>query len=227
MHPGRIPCGDNGTSSDAALGFPHRGAKGQIYEGGVLVPGLIEWPARIRQPRTTGVRASTSDLLPTVCALVGQPLPARPLDGIDLTPVLDGKMTERPMPLYFWEYDTARFAGAKPEPYVDPKLQEGTTPLVKLQGGKATRNFINWRHPALTADDTRGPRSIIEGRLKLVIHDQKNGALRQELFDIEADPAERTNLIGRQPDRDEQLRTKLRAWQDSVLRSLTGADYAR
>ena len=220
-------CGDNGTSSDAALGFPHRGAKGQIYEGGVLVPGLIEWPARIRQPRTTGVRASTSDLLPTVCALVGQPLPARPLDGIDLTPVLDGKMTERPMPLYFWEYDTARFAGAKPEPYVDPKLQEGTTPLVKLQGGKATRNFINWRHPALTADDTRGPRSIIEGRLKLVIYDQKNGALRQELFDIDADPAERTNLIGRQPDRDEQLRTKLRAWQDSVLRSLTGADYAR
>ena len=220
-------CGDNGTSSDAALGFPHRGAKGQIYEGGVLVPGLIEWPARIRQPRTTGVRASTSDLLPTVCALVGQPLPARPLDGIDLTPVLDGKMTERPMPLYFWEYDTARFAGAKPEPYVDPKLQEGTTPLVKLQGGKATRNFINWRHPVLTADDTRGPRSIIEGRLKLVIHDQKNGALRQELFDIDADPAERTNLIGRQPDRDEQLRTRLRAWQDSVLRSLTGADYAR
>ena len=220
-------CGDNGTSSDAALGFPHRGAKGQIYEGGVLVPGLIEWPARIRQPRTTGVRASTSDLLPTVCALVGQPLPARPLDGIDLTPVLDSKMTERPMPLYFWEYDTARFAGAKPEPYVDPKLQEGTTPLVKLQGGKATRNFINWRHPALTADDTRGPRSIMEGRLKLVIYDQKNGALRQELFDIDADPAERTNLIGRQPDRDEQLRTKLRAWQDSVLRSLTGADYAR
>jgi arylsulfatase A-like enzyme len=77
-------CGDNGTSGDAALGFPHRGVKGQVYEGGTLVPGLVEWPARIPQPRSTGVRASTSDLLPTLCALVGQPLPNRPLDGIDL-----------------------------------------------------------------------------------------------------------------------------------------------
>ena len=67
---------------------------------------------------------------------------------------------------------------------------------------------------------------MIEGRLKLVMHDQNNGALRQELFDIETDPAEKMNLIEEQRDRAEQLRAKLRAWQDSVLRSLTGADYA-
>ncbi len=86
-------CGDNGTSGDAALGFPHRGVKGQIYEGGNLVPGLIEWPAMISQPRTTMVRASTSDLLPTIAALVGQPLPNRPIDGIDLGKLLQGAMT--------------------------------------------------------------------------------------------------------------------------------------
>ena len=99
-------CGDNGTSADASLASPHRGVKGQVYEGGMLVPGLIEWPARIPQPRTTTVRANTSDLLPTLCALVGQPLPNRPLDGIDLMPLLDGKMTERPSPLHFWDYNT-------------------------------------------------------------------------------------------------------------------------
>src|SRR5690606_31519401 len=71
-------CGDNGTSGDSALGFPHRGVKAQVYEGGILVPGVIEWPARITKPRTTKVRACTSDLLPTLCAIVGQPLPARP-----------------------------------------------------------------------------------------------------------------------------------------------------
>ncbi len=91
----------------ARSAFPHRGVKGQVYEGGTLVPGLIEWPARIPEPRGTRVRASTSDLLPTLCTLVGQPLPDRPLDGIDLTPVLDGNMTERPSPLFFWEYNTA------------------------------------------------------------------------------------------------------------------------
>ena len=146
--------------------------KGQVYEGGMLVPGLIEWPARIPQPRTTSVRASTSDLLPTLCALVGQPLPNRPLDGIDLTPLLDGKMTERPAPLYFWEYNTSRFADIEAEPYIDPELQKGTTPLAKFMGGKATRDFTNYRHPALTDADYLGPRAIIDGRFKLVIHEQ-------------------------------------------------------
>lgn len=218
-------CGDNGTSADAALGVPHRGVKGQVYEGGTLVPGLIEWPARIPKPRTTSVRASTSDLLPTLCALVGQPAPDRPLDGMDLTPVLDGNMTERPSPLFFWEYNTQRLARSNPKPWIDPELQKGTTPLVKLMGGKATRDFTNYRHPAITDDDQLGPRAIIDGNFKLVIHEQKTGAPKRELFDLAADPAEKANLIEQQPALAQKLQTRLTDWQQSVLRSLTGADY--
>ncbi len=169
-------CGDNGTSADSALGVPHRGVKGQVYEGGILVPGLIEWPVRIPQPRTTRVRASTSDLLPTVCALVGQPLPERPLDGIDLTAVLDGNLDERPSPLCFWSYNTRRLERSDPQPWIDPELQQGTTPLVKLMNGKATRDFKNYRQPPITEDDYLGPRAIIDGRFKLVLHEQPNGA---------------------------------------------------
>ena len=218
-------CGDNGTSADGALGTPHRGVKSQVYEGGILVPGLIEWPARIPQPRVSTVRASTSDLLPTICSLAGQPLPTRPLDGVDLTAALDGRLTERPNPLFFWEYNTARFAGAKPQPYLAPELQKGTTPLVKLMGGKATRDFTNFCHPAITDADYLGPRAIIDGRFKLVIHEQKNGHVRRELFDLTADPAENTNLLGQQTLLADRLQTKLRDWQQSVLTSLTGADY--
>lgn len=218
-------CGDNGTSADAALGVPHRGVKGQVYEGGILVPGLIEWPARIPSPRSTSVRASTSDLLPTLCALAGRPLPNRPLDGVDLTGVLDGRMAERPEPLFFWVYNTARLKQSKPEPWIDPELQKGTTPLVKLMGGKATRDFTNYRHPAVTEDDYLGPRAIIDGRFKLVVHEKKNNKADVELFDLEADPAERSNLIGGQPEIAKRLQTRLHQWQQSVLRSLTGADY--
>lgn len=218
-------CGDNGTSADAALGFPHRGVKGQVYEGGTLVPGLIEWPARISQPRTTQVRASTSDLLSTLCSLVGQPLPDHPLDGIDLTPVLDGRMTERPSPLFFWEYDVGRLSRAKLEPWIDPELQKGTTPLVKRMGGKATRDFTNFRHPTVSDDDYRGPRSTIDGRFKLVVHEQKTGPVKRELFDLEADPAEKSNLLEEHPVVAEKLQSQLTQWQQSVLRSLTGADY--
>lgn len=220
-------CGDNGTSSDAALGVPHRGVKGQVYEGGSLVPGLVEWPACIPEPLSTTVRASTSDLLPTLCAIVGQPLPNRPLDGIDLTGVLNSEITERPSPLFFWQYNTSRLARSELEPWIDPELQKGTTPLVKLMGGKATRDFTNFRHAAITRDDYLGSRAIIDGRFKLVVSDKKNNKSDLELFDLQADPAEESNLIDQQPAIAEQLQTDLREWQQSVLHSLTGADYSR
>jgi arylsulfatase A-like enzyme len=220
-------CGDNGTSADGALGVPHRGVKGQVYEGGTLVPGLIEWPARIPKPRRTSVRATTSDLFPTLCAIVNQPLPDRPLDGIDLAGVLDGTATERTKPLYFWEFNTQRLAGTKPAPWIDPEQQKGTTPLVKLMAGKATRDFTNFRHPEISDDDYLGPRTIIDGRFKLVIHESRNGSVNRELFDLTADPAEKSNLIANGVAVAEQLQSKLRQWQDSVLHSLTGGDYVK
>jgi arylsulfatase A-like enzyme len=219
-------CGDNGTSADGALGFPHRGVKSQVYEGGILVPGLVEWPARITQPRSTALRASTSDLLPTLCAIASEPLPARPLDGINLLPLIDGRMAERSNPLYFWNFNTAALVKRQPQPWIDPELQTGTTPLVKLMGNKATRDFTNYHHGAISDADYLGARAIIDGDLKLVIHDQKNGDAKQELFDLSADPAEKNNLINQQGAVAERLHGQLRQWQASVLQSLSGADYA-
>ncbi len=221
-------CGDNGTPSEGSLGFPHRGMKGQIYEGGTLVPGVMEWPARILKPRTTGFRATTSDLLPTVAALAGQPAPARPLDGMDLAPVLDGKLDARPTSLHFWEYDGGRFAGTPRQPYIDPALQEGTTPLAKRMGKKWTRDFINIRHPGEIIDaDYHGARSIIDGHFKLILREQKDGAIGRELYDLAADPTEKNDLASVQPWRADKLQTGLRTWQDSVIKSLKGADYAK
>jgi arylsulfatase A-like enzyme len=217
-------CGDNGTSPDASLGTPHRGIKATVYEGGILVPGLIEWPARIPRPRSTRFRASTSDLLPTLAALTGQPLPNRPLDGIDLTPVIDGTLAERPTALHFWEYNTSTLLKSGPEPCIDPALQQGTTPLVKKMGGKATRAFTNYHQPAITEADHLGPRSIIEGSLKLVVHEQKSGGPQVELFDLDKDPAEKASLASERPEVVKKLQQHLRQWQDGVLKSLSGAD---
>jgi arylsulfatase A-like enzyme len=218
-------CGDNGTSGESALGVPHRGVKGAVYEGGVLVPGLIEWPARIPQARSTNVPACTSDLLPTLCALTGVALPERPLDGLDLTPLLEGRLTARPAPLCFWEYNPAKLNRSNPEPWIDPALQEGTTPLAKKMNGKATRDFRNFRQPAIGDDDYLGPRAIIDGRFKLVIHERNNDQVLRELFDLESDPGEKQDLADSQPTVADTLQVRLREWQDGVLHSLTGADY--
>ena len=220
-----VYCGDNGTSADAALGVPHRGVKGQVYEGGTLVPGLIEWPARIATPRVSHFRACTSDLLPTLCALAGQPLPNRSLDGVNLAGVLDGQATVRPTPLCFWEFNTEPLLRSNPKPWIEPRLQTGTTPLVKLMAGKATRDFTNFRQPALTDEDSLGPRAIVDGRFKLVVHEDQTGKSHSELFDLAVDPAEKSNLFHEQPALAEKLQSRLRGWQNSVLHSLSGADY--
>lgn len=220
-------CGDNGTSPDGYLASPHRGMKSDIYEGGTRVPGLLEWPARFPEPRASGLRISTSDLLPTVAALAGAPLPDRPLDGIDVIPLLEKGVESRPEPLFFWMADLARRRGGADVPYLDPELQRGTTPLVKLMGGIATRNFQNFRHPKVGEGDHLGPRSIIEGDWKLVVTEDGKGGQRRELFDLDADRGETRDLAKDEPERVESLAKRLRQWQESVLHSLTGADYAR
>ena len=218
-------CGDNGTSGDASLASPYRGVKGEVYEGGTMVPGLIEWPSKVTQPRSTMARASTSDLLPTVCAITGQPLPDRPLDGIDLTPMLEGSVTERPTPLFFWQFDVGHLPKENRIPYIDPEKQIGTTPLVKLMGGIATRNFTNFRHPVITEADYRGARTILDGDYKLVIHEAKHGDAKVELFDLKSDPAEANDLSKDDAKTTKRLQDRLREWQGSVLMSLTEADY--
>ncbi|MDA9831181.1 sulfatase-like hydrolase/transferase [Akkermansiaceae bacterium] len=218
-------CGDNGTSPESALGLPHRGVKGEIYEGGTLVPGIIEWPARIPKPRTTRFRSSTNDLLPTLAAIAGQDLPDRPIDGVSLIPVIDGKLNARPAPMSFWKFDTKRLTTSRPNPYLPEKLQEGTTPLVKLSGGRATRNFRNLRYPAVNMTDLRGPRSIIEGNFKFIIREKNGSKPMAELFNLKVDPAEKTNLIDQEPALARKLQAELLEWQKSVLKSLTGADY--
>ena len=120
---------------------------------------------------------------------------------------------------------TGRLGGLKPRPYIAPELQEGTTPLVKLMAGKATRDFRNFHQPPITEADYLGPRAIIAGHHKLVIHEQKNDKVKRELFDLTADPAEEENILDQQTALAEQLQAKLRDWQQSVLDSLSGADY--
>ncbi|MDA7522098.1 sulfatase-like hydrolase/transferase, partial [Akkermansiaceae bacterium] len=124
-------CGDNGTPPSGLTESRFRGFKGKVYENGIRVPGVIEWPNGIPKPRTSTVNTVTSDILPTLCALAGAKIPEIPLDGVDLVPLLNGKMTERSEAIEFWSFRGSRFNKGAPKPYIDPELQKGTTPLVK------------------------------------------------------------------------------------------------
>ncbi|MDF9798064.1 arylsulfatase A-like enzyme [Catalinimonas alkaloidigena] len=216
-------CGDNGVPSSGKFNASLRGQKAMMYEGGIRVPGIIEWPQAIPEARSSSVNAVTSDMLPTLAALSGQPLPERPMDGINLMPLIRGEMEERPAPICFWDFEPGPILAADPEPYIDPELQQGTTPLVKIMAGQYTRSFQNFHYSDIGEDNYAGERAILDNRYKLVIDGEEGSG--KELFDMDNDPEEQHNLISSKPEIAEKLEQQLLAWQESVLESLTGADY--
>lgn len=96
-------CSDNGATGPGSTGGL-RGKKGSVWEGGVRVPGLLEWPARIKTPFISEVPACTSDMYPTLLDIVRVKVKNQiePIDGISLVPLIDGQMKERPRPIAFW-----------------------------------------------------------------------------------------------------------------------------
>ena len=216
-------CGDNGTPGDGIVTSPFRGQKGNMYEGGIRVPGLIEWPARISKPMVSTVNSVTSDMLPTLCSLTGTQLPNRALDGIDLTPMIDGRLNERSQPIAFWSFSTS--AESQKEPYIMEELQRGTTPLVKMMAGIHTRNFRNFRHKRIVDQDFAGSRVWLGNRYKLIVTSKRNKQPKMELFDLRNDPAEENDLADAKPEVVSTMHSELKSWQQSVLHSLTGADY--
>jgi len=101
-------CSDNGPEGDApgerymGSAGQFRGRKRSLFEGGVRVPGLLEWPAQVRAGTVSDYPAVTSDYLPTILEVLGISMPdGRPLDGISLLPVIRDGIQERPAPIAF------------------------------------------------------------------------------------------------------------------------------
>ncbi|MCX5684090.1 MAG: sulfatase-like hydrolase/transferase [Planctomycetota bacterium] len=164
---------ENGTNG------PFRGRKGDVYEGGIRVPGLVEWPARIKRPAVTDVPVCTSDIYPTFVDLLKITIPdqVKPLDGISLVPLLDGQMKERPRPIGFW----ARGGG------------------------------LAWS----------------DNRYKIIqpVSNDKTAPGKWELYDIIADPSEKTDLAAKHPEILNRMKAEFEEWQQSVQKSDRGEDY--
>ena len=72
-----------GGHSGRAL--PLREGKGTALEGGVRVPCVMRWPAKIPAGQVVQKPAMTIDLLPTIAKITGADLPDRKIDGADIS----------------------------------------------------------------------------------------------------------------------------------------------
>jgi arylsulfatase A len=79
-----------------------RGRKRSSHEGGIRVPGIIRWPGHVEAGSESDTPVIGSDVFPTICQIVGAPLPTdRTIDGASLLPLFQGKPIQRSEPLYW------------------------------------------------------------------------------------------------------------------------------
>jgi len=215
-------CSDNG-------GLPRVGStggranKGKVYEGGLRVPAILEWPARISGHRTTDVPCNTSDIYPTLLEIAGVRMAKQPpLDGISLCSLIDGRMNARSKPMGFWDHPT-RGISTPSKKWMASLLaaqQEGKDIddpwRLRLDAGKIAKQYPE--------DSFPGHSAWLDWPWKLH-RIEKNARVTFELYDLVADAQEGNDLFGAQPGRAGAMTRQLEAWLQSVARSLNGKDY--
>ncbi len=151
-----------------------RGFKNHIYEGGLRVPAIIEWPGGISEPYVTSYPAATMDIFPTLVEVAGLPASVllQPSDGISLAPLFRERLATRKKPLPF-------------------------------------------RH------QNRG--ALVDNNYKIVTLDLESG--KYELYDLEKDPNETTDLFAQEPEVAARMQAAFEAWNREVEASVAGADY--
>lgn len=80
-----------------------RGFKGSVFEGGIRVPCVIEWPIGIPKPRRSSHPAGIVDIFPTIAEIVDLPGSSMitPIDGSSILPLFEKETGPRKKPLFF------------------------------------------------------------------------------------------------------------------------------
>ena len=79
-----------------------KGHKFSLFEGGIRVPGILCHPAKIKAGQVIGTPVAAMDIFPTVLKAAGGSPDDYALDGVDITPVLNG-CEKHPHDMLFWE----------------------------------------------------------------------------------------------------------------------------
>ncbi len=151
------PTYNGGTDSEwfnSAGSFPegYGRTKGFVYEGGIRVPMIVNWPGKVNPGSTSDHISAFWDVLPTLCDLAGV-VPPGDIDGISFLPALVGETTQEEHSYLYWEFPS--YAGQQ---------------AVRMGKWKAVR------------------KNIFEGNMEI------------ELYNLETDPNEETDLSDSYPE---------------------------
>ena len=212
-------CSDNGGLVKETSGG--REKKGSIYEGGLRVPGIIEWPARKLKGRTA-VPVSTCDMYPTLMAMAGVKSDApHPLDGIDVSDIIAGTAEKRNKPIGFWHnFQAGQSTHSDRIQKAIMEKQQAGAPLP--HDPPRIRKDVD-EFPQFPEDTATGHAAWNDWPWKL----HRINGKRFELYNLTDDPMETTDC-STHPEHQQRfgrMKKELDAWMHSVVRSLNGKDY--
>ena len=156
-------CSDNGGAFGSKSTGNLRGQKGGLWEGGIRVPGIVEWPARIAKP------------------------------FVSQMPLFDRKTEVRSKAIPFWRHGDI------------------------IAGNPGHAVLLDW--PFKLHTDSKIARSSNQGA------NTNKRTADVLLYDVSKDPRETIDIAGQEPERVKKMTAVLAAWQKSVDKSLSGADY--
>jgi arylsulfatase A len=178
---------DNGGVRAESNG-PLRGRKSFVWEGGIREPGIMRWPGRIKPGSVSNEPAGVVDLLPTFCAMGGAKVPAdRPIDGVSLFPLFEGKSIARKTPMFWFFYRTAPAAA----------MRDGDWVMVGYLAGKVPASH------ALSAEQMAW--------LK------KTKLDKFELYNVRKDIAQKNELSASEPDRFARMKKQISELHGQVV----------
>ena len=131
--------------------WPFSGQKTELLEGGIRVPGIVRWPARVKAGQVSKQAAISMDWLPTLLAAAGtQPDAAYPSDGRNLLPVLLGEQAPVERTL-FWRYKANAQRAVRAGDWKYLKIN-GNEYLFNVEQDQRERANLARKHPERLAE---------------------------------------------------------------------------
>jgi arylsulfatase A-like enzyme len=188
---------------------PWSGSKGSVYEAGHRVPFIVRWPGHIRPGTVSDETICLTDIMATCAAIVDFDLPdSAAEDSYDLTTVLTGAAHRGPLREATVHHSVkGMFA-----------IRQGRWKLI--EGAGSGSDFDPDRWPVISAEARFLPRRDRSGKFGDVYYDYgpdstAAGGPYLQLFDLERDPAETTNVYLEHPDVVQRLQRLLDSYRDT------------
>ncbi len=171
----------------------HRGMKGSGWEGGIRVVGIFRWPGKIPAGQTISQPCATIDVFPTVCGVLGIDAAPHAVDGHDIWGVLSGEKPALDREIFAWNGQSllavrqgtwklhvsaprARPRGVKGEIWIDERGPDGVTLIAPFEQSQP------WEYPSPADGPGTAPSKAMQ------------------LFDLESDPREQTDVTAAHPE---------------------------